>query len=56
MLFRSQLDTLTGRVVDNANFFPIADITTITDEELYGKLLNEFPLWLKEAKAIGILR
>ncbi len=52
----SQLDTLPGRVVDNANFFPIADITTITDEELYGKLLNEFPLWLKEAKAIGILR
>ncbi|WP_247741166.1 VWA domain-containing protein [Cohnella sp. LGH] len=52
----SQLDTLPGRVVDNANFFPIADITTITDEELYDKLLNEFPLWLKEAKAIGILR
>jgi len=52
----SQLDTLPGRVVDNANFFHIDDIAAITDEQLYDKLLNEFPLWLGEAKAKGILR
>ncbi len=51
----SRLDTLPGRVVDNANFFHIDDISAITDEQLYDKLLHEFPSWLREAKTKGIL-
>lgn len=50
-----KLDTLKGRFVDNANFFSVDDISKISDEELYDRLLNEFPLWLREAKNKGIL-
>jgi hypothetical protein len=50
-----KLDTMEGRFIDNANFFHIKDIEKISDEELYNKLLNEFPEWLVEAKTKGIL-
>jgi hypothetical protein len=43
-----------GRVTDNANFFEVKDIDAISDEELYDRLLNEFPLWLKDAIIKGI--
>lgn len=51
-----RLDTMEGRVVDNANFFHLDDISQVTDAELYDQLLNEFPMWLKEAKGKGILK
>ncbi|WP_052654640.1 vWA domain-containing protein [Planococcus massiliensis] len=51
-----RLDTMDGRVVDNANFFHVDDISQVSDEELYNQLLNEFPMWLKEAKDKGILK
>lgn len=51
-----KLDTMGGRVVDNANFFHVEDISKVSDEELYDQLLNEFPMWLKEAKEKGILK
>lgn len=50
-----KLDTMEGRFIDNANFFHIEDVEKITDNELYDQLLNEFPQWLKEAKAKNIL-
>jgi len=50
-----ELDTMGGRVVDNANFFDIDNIDSLSDEELYDKLLNEFPSWLKEAKEKNII-
>ena len=50
-----RLDTMGGRVVDNANFFHLEDVSQVSDAELYDQLLNEFPMWLKEAKAKGIL-
>jgi stress response protein SCP2 len=49
------LDTLPGRVVDNAGFFAVTDLAKITDEELYDRLLSEFPAWLKAVRAKGIL-
>lgn len=49
--FLEELDDMEGRFVDNANFFQVNDIDRISDEELYERLLNEFPLWLKEARA-----
>ncbi|MER2192286.1 MAG: VWA domain-containing protein [Solibacillus sp.] len=51
-----KLDTMTGRVVDNANFFQLQALEKITDEALYEQLLDEFPMWLKEAKEKRILR
>jgi hypothetical protein len=50
-----KLDTMEGRFIDNANFFHIKDIEKTTDEELYNQLLNEFPSWLNEARAKGVL-
>ncbi len=50
-----KLDTLDNRIIDNANFFSLDGIDKITDEELYNKLLNEFPIWIKEAKIKGII-
>lgn len=54
--FLRTLDTLEGRVVDNANFLHIEDIDKIPDHQLYEALLNEFPSWLQEARQKGILK
>nr|WP_229750392.1 VWA domain-containing protein [Paenibacillus nasutitermitis] len=51
-----KLDTMEGRVVDNANFFHLDDISAVSDEMLYDQLLNEFPSWLTAAKAKRIIR
>jgi hypothetical protein len=50
-----ELDTLDGRVIDNANFFELDDIDKISDEELYKRLLGEFPAWIQAAKSHNIL-
>ena len=50
-----RLDDLTGRIVDNADFFALDDIDIIDNEQLYTRMLTEFPSWLKEIKAKGIL-
>lgn len=51
-----RLDTMGGRIVDNADFFHVDDLGKITDNQLYERLLNEFPSWIKEARLKGILR
>lgn len=51
-----RLDTMGNRVVDNADFFHVDDLRKITDEQLYERLLNEFPNWIKQARAKGILK
>jgi hypothetical protein len=53
--FLEHLDTMTGRYVDNANFFSILDPEDITDEELYGLLMTEYPQWLAAIKAKNLL-
>jgi hypothetical protein len=50
-----QLDTLAGRVVDNCGFFALDDLNSISEQELYDRLLSEFPLWLKAAKTKHII-
>lgn len=54
--FLKKLDTMEGRYIDNANFFEVNDISTVSEEELYNRLLNELPSWLEEAKAKGLIR
>ena len=50
-----KLDTLSGRYVDNANFFALDDFRKVDNAELYSRLLNEFPIWLKEIKNKNII-
>ena len=45
-----RLDTMRGRYVDNANFFALDDFRSVSSSELYARLLNEFPQWLKEIR------
>ena len=47
---------MTGRYIDNANFFSVNDLESISDEELYNRLLAEYPVWIKEAKDKKILK
>ncbi|MEV6211411.1 VWA domain-containing protein [Kitasatospora sp. NPDC051914] len=51
-----RFDTLSGRRVDNVGFFAVDDIDSISDPELYDRLLTEFPSWLAAARRAGILR
>lgn len=50
-----KLDDMPGRVVDNCNFFAVDDLHDLSEEALYDQLMDEFPSWLKEASAKGIL-
>lgn len=49
-------DKMEGRYVDNANFFALDDYKSVSDEELYRRLLAEFPTWLKRVKELGMLK
>ncbi|MCP4696088.1 MAG: VWA domain-containing protein [Gammaproteobacteria bacterium] len=48
--FLRKLDDLKGRFIDNAGFMHVNDIAIVPDKELYNRILNEFPDWLKLAK------
>ncbi|MFD8199120.1 VWA domain-containing protein [Streptomyces sp. NPDC059701] len=50
-----RFDTLPGRRVDNVGFFAVDDIGTVPDQELYDRLLSEFPSWIAAAGRAGIL-
>jgi vWA found in TerF C terminus len=54
--FLQQLDDLAGRHIDNADFFKIENINRISDEQLYDKLMTEYPGWEREARRIGLIR
>lgn len=50
-----KLDTMSGRIVDNCGFFAIDDLRAVSEEQLYDRLMTEFPDWLRSAKALGIV-
>lgn len=50
-----KLDNMTGRYVDNAGFFALDDFKKVSNEELYARLLEEFPSWLEEIKKKGMI-
>ncbi|WP_213578541.1 VWA domain-containing protein [Rhodococcus sp. USK13] len=50
-----KLDTLTGRLVDNAGFFAVENIDKLTDTALYELLLSEYPDWLRAARKARVL-
>ncbi|MEL4444034.1 VWA domain-containing protein [Acinetobacter baumannii] len=51
-----KLDEMSGRIVDNCNFFSLDRIDSVSDERLYELLLQEFPDWLNAAKHHRIVR
>ncbi|GAB2733838.1 VWA domain-containing protein [Streptomyces bullii] len=50
-----RFDTLPGRRVDNVGFFAVDDISAVPDQELYDRLLSEFPSWITAAGRAGII-
>jgi stress response protein SCP2 len=50
------LDDMTGRYVDNADFFAVADPANISDDALFELLMNEYPGWLAMARDRGLTR
>lgn len=54
--FLEKLDNLSGRNIDNANFFTVKDLKQKTDDELYQLLLTEFPSYVKEARNKGLIK
>lgn len=53
--FLKKLDTISGRNIDNANFFEVHDLSHKTDDELYALLLNEFPFFITEARSKNMI-
>lgn len=56
MQFLEKLDNMSGREVDNANFFRMTSQDSLTDTQMYDKLMNEYPSWLAAAKAKNIVQ
>lgn len=53
--FLERLDDLPGRHLDNADFFAVENPTAISDDELFDLLMTEYPAWLTQARAQGLL-
>lgn len=56
MSYLERLDDLSGRYIDNADFFRVTDTRTMSDDVLYDKLMNEYPKWLQQAKTKGLIK
>jgi len=52
--FLEKLDTLSGRVVDNANFVSVNDLDDLSDNQLYSLILEEYNDWLTACRGAGI--
>ncbi|MBC2873763.1 MULTISPECIES: VWA domain-containing protein [Streptomyces] len=50
-----RFDTLPDRSLDNVGFFAVDDITAVSDQELYDRLLSQFPAWVAAARRAGVL-
>ena len=53
--FLEKLDDLTGRLIDNADFFSVGSPDEHSDAELYALLMTEYPAWLAQARTRGLL-
>lgn len=54
-IFLEELDKLSGRYIDNADFFSLEDPESIGDQQLYDLLMTEYPGWVKLAKTKQLL-
>jgi hypothetical protein len=58
--FLQELDDLDGRLTDNADFFAVDERELmgrqpISDDDLFDRLMTEYPDWLRRARAQGLL-
>lgn len=53
--FLEKLDDLTGRRVDNADFFKVRSPIRLPDAELFDLLVNELDTWQRDARRAGVL-
>lgn len=53
--FLEKLDDLTGRAVDNADFFKVKAPIRVPDHDLFDLLVNELDSWQRSAQQAGIL-
>lgn len=53
--FLEKLDELSGRLVDNADFFSVASPDEHPDAALYDLLMTEYPAWVKQGRRHGLL-
>ena len=53
--FLERLDDMSGRFIDNANFFSVENPANISESELYDRMMVEYPEWVKEAKMKGLI-
>lgn len=53
--FLESLDELSGRLIDNANYFSVTSPDEYSDAMLYDLLMVEYPGWLKFASSHGLL-
>jgi len=54
--FLQKLDDLDDRFVDNADYKPVGNVDKVNDSELFDMLLDEYPGWLKEVRAKGLIK
>ncbi len=53
--FLEELDDMTGRFLDNADFFSVEDPEAIPDQELYDLMLGEYAGWVPQARAKNLI-
>lgn len=53
--FLKNLDDMSGRMIDNADFIRIENLNKTKDRELYRKLFNEYDVWLSNWKNISYI-
>ncbi len=53
--FLQRLDDLTGREIDNADFFAVEDPHRVDESAFFDLVMQEFRGWLADARAKGIL-
>jgi hypothetical protein len=54
--FLEKLDDLSGRELDNASFFKVPNLKTADDATIYSNLMKEFPSWILDARAKGMIQ
>ncbi|MFI1580107.1 VWA domain-containing protein [Embleya sp. NPDC020630] len=54
--FLAELDDLSGRFLDNTAYFTVADLNSLSDDELFERLVGQYPQWLAAARSRGLIR
>lgn len=50
------LDDMEWRFLDNADFFAVNDLDKLSDDQLYDRLMTEFPSWIAQARIKWLIK